>query len=175
MSIQVRFVSYQYKRWMRAADKIKVFALIEEGNLPRKMSIEYIDEIRKNISAGRYASSYARYNERYKEWKYQIFKSSGSFWELRGELMASLRSYKEGKGWFGGIPAGVYDSGNVSWFGAGNKGRRVPIAQYAHWMEFGRRGQPARPLFVPTLIEYAAGKAHVTAAVSQQQIGRGWR
>jgi hypothetical protein len=175
MSIQIRFVSYQYKRWIRAIEKIKVIALSEEDNLPRKMSIEYIDEIRKNISAGRYSTTYVRYNQRYQEWKYSVFKSSGGFWELRGELMASLKSFKSGKGWFGGVPAGVYDSGNVSWFGQGDKGRKVLIAQYANWMEYGRRGQPPRPLFGPTLIEYSAGKAKTTAATSQHQIGKGWR
>jgi hypothetical protein len=160
---------------MRATEKLKSIALSEQENLPRRMSIEYIDEIRKNISSQRYASSYARYNQRYQDWKYNVFKSSGGFWQLRGELMGALRSYKEGKGWFGGIPANVTDSGNVSWFGVGDKGRPVPIAQYGHWMEYGRRGQPPRPLFNPTLIEYADGKGATSANSSQRQIGRGWK
>ena len=77
--------------------------------------------------------------------------------------------------WFGGIAAGVYDTGNVSWLGQGNKGRKVQIAQYGHWMEYGRRGQPARPLFTPTLTEYASGQASATASNSLRQIGGGWR
>lgn len=89
--------------------------------------------------------------------------------------MASLKSYKEKAGWFGGVPAGVVDSGNVSWFGKGDRGRPIPIAQYANWMEYGRRGQPARPLFGPTLIEYADGKAKVMGGNSLNQIGKGWR
>lgn len=175
MTIRVSFVPYQYSRWIRAVDRLKRTALYEKDDLPRRMSIEYIDTIRKNIMAGKYSATYVRYNQRYQEWKYQIFKSSGGFWNLRGELMASLRSEKSGKGWFGGVPANVFDSGNVSWFGKGDKGRKVSIAQYANWMEYGRRGQPSRPLFGPTLIEYSDGKGKATASRSQEKIGRQWR
>ncbi len=175
MSIRIRFVSFQYKRWMRAADKLKRLALFEKEDLPRKMSIEYIDNIRNNINTGRYSSSYAPYNNRYRIWKYFVFRSAGGFWKLRGELVTSLKSYKVGKGWFGGIPANILDSGNVSWFGKGDQGRKIPIAQYAYWMEYGRTGQPARPLFGPTLIEYSDGQAKVTALHSQRKVGKGWR
>jgi len=174
MSIQVRFVSYQYRRWVRAVNKLKRTALVEQDNLPRKMSIEYVDAIRKNISIGRYSTTYTRYNQRYKQWKYEVFGSIGGFWKLRGDLLASLRSHKKGKGWFGGVPANVWDTGGVSWFGP-KYSRRVLIAQYAHWMEYGRRGQPARPLFRPTLIEYSEGKGNKTARNSLNQIGKGWR
>ena len=43
--IQVRFVSYQYNRWKRAVDKLRARAMSEKDNLPRRMSIDYIDEI----------------------------------------------------------------------------------------------------------------------------------
>jgi len=173
--IQVRFVSYQYNRWMRSVEKIKAVAYSEELNLPRRMSIDYTDLIRKNLLTGKYSSTYARYNERYAHWKYQIFKSAGGFWELRGYLLNSIKSFKSGKGWFGGIPAGVMDVGNVSWFGKGDRGRPMPIALYAYWMEYGRRGQPSRPLFRPTLIEYSEGKALARIDESKTKIGEGWR
>lgn len=175
MIIQVRFVSYQYNRWMRAVEKIKKNALSEKENLPRRMSIDYCNLVRKNLLAGKYASTYARYNERYQEWKYKIFRSQGGFWELRGLLLISLKSYKSGNGWFGGIPAGIMDTGNVSWFGKGDRGRPVPIAQYGIWMEYGRRGQPSRPLFRPTLIEYSDTQAIERLDESRIKLRESWR
>lgn len=95
---------------------------------------------------------------------------------MRGELMRSLTTIRlSAKGWLGGIPSGVMDSGNVSWLGGGDKGRPVPIALYAQWMEFGRRGQPARPLFAPTLNEYAKGGAIKRGSESLGKIRSGWR
>ena len=178
--IQVRFVSYQFRRWMRATEKIKATALSEKENLPRRMSIDYVDEIRKNITIGRFSNTYAAYNERYRKWKYTIFKSTGGFWNLRGELLAALEaknmsSTKFTSRWFAGIPAGVFDSGNVSWFGKGDKGRSLPIALYAYYLEYGRRGQPSRPLFRPTLIEYASKGAVKRLEESRKLIMLGWK
>ena len=84
---------------------------------------------------------------------------------------------KEGtaKGWMGGVPSGEMDSGNVSWFGRGDRGRRLPIALYARWMEFGRRGQPERPLFQPTLVEYRTGKAIEQFGKSMAKIRGAWK
>ncbi|MHA2047153.1 MAG: hypothetical protein ACW99G_20365 [Candidatus Thorarchaeota archaeon] len=175
MSIQIRFVSYQYNRWKRAIDRLRKIALIQENELPRRMSIDYVDLIRKNIYTGKYNATYPRYNQRYMWWKYLVMHSVGSFWYLRGELVLSLRSRKAKRGWFGGIPEGVLDSGNVSWLGKGDRGRRIPIAQYAHWMEYGRAGQPPRPLFRPTLIEYSQGKALVRLKEVRNMLIGAWR
>jgi hypothetical protein len=160
---------------MRAIDKLKRLALADKDNLPRQMSIEYIDMIRKNIYAGTYSSTYSPYNERYRKWKYLVFNSRGGFWNLRTELITSLTSKKIRGGWFGGVPAGVHDSGNVSWLGKGNRGRRMLIAQYAIWMEYGRSGQPSRPLFGPTLIDYAAKKAPIKLEGSRKRLMGAWR
>ena len=136
---------------MRAAERVKRTARFQQNDLPRLMSIDYIDAIRKNISIGKYASTYAKYSQRYREWKYLIFKSTGGFWYLRGELFTSLKSFK------------------------GDKGRRMPIALYAYWLEYGRRGQPARPLFRPTLVEYSEQKALLRLEDSRQKLMGGWR
>ena len=173
-------MSFQYKRWMRAVDGLRRIALSEKENLPRRMSIEYIDMIRLNIFTGKYSSTYPRYNDRYRRWKYMVFKSAGGFWQLRGDLVTALQSKKRtstayGATWFGGIPGNVRDTGNVSWLGKGNRGRVLPIALYANWMEYGRRGQPARPLFRPTLIEYAGKKALVRLGESRRLLMRRWQ
>jgi len=173
-------VSFQYKRWMRAVDGLKRIALSEKENLPRKMSIDYIDLIRLNIFTGKYSSTYARYSERYRKWKYMVFKSTGGFWQLRNELVMSLQSKRKtstkyiGR-WFGGIPSNARDTGGVSWLGKGDKGRPLSIALYANWMEYGRSGQPARPLFRPTLIEYAEKKATVRLGQSRRLLMGRWQ
>ena len=178
--IQVRFVSYQYKRWMRAADRLKATAFAERDDLPRRMSIDYIDTIRKYIYTNRFGATYSRYNRRYRQWKYMIFKSSGGFWHLKGDLVTALQS-KWRKSttytstWFGGIPSNAYDSGGKSWLGTGNRGRKMSIAQYANWMEYGRAGQPSRPLFRPTLIEYASGKGTKRLSESRQRLLGRWK
>lgn len=175
--ITVRFVSYQYNRWIRAIDKLRVAALSERDNLPRLMSIDYIDAIRKNIYTGKFNGTYRPYNPRYSDWKYGTYSkvAIGSFWILSGDLVASLKSQKMGRAWFGGIPAGVYDTGGKSWLGRGDRGERKLIAQYANWMEYGRRGQPSRPLFRPTLGEYVSGKALTRLGEARSKLLGGWR
>ena len=130
MRIYVSFKGSHFIRWIRANHRVRTIAGHQLNDLPYRQALDYIDLIRKNISSDKYGGSYATYTRRYATWKYNIFRSTGGFWELRGELMAALKAIKIGKGWLGGIPAGVMDSGNVSWLGIGDKGRPVPIALY---------------------------------------------
>lgn len=178
-SISIRFVGFQYKRWMKAALREIETAALEQSNLPRRMAIDYADLLRTNITSGKFDSSYAPYNMRYFDWKYFVFGSDYGFWRLRGELFRAISVFRHRdgkvKGWMGGIPSGEMDSGNVSWLGKGDRGRRLPIALYARWMEFGRRGQPERPLFQPTLVEYRAGGAVDQLFRTAARLRRAWR
>ena len=179
-TIRIRFIGFQLKRWLRACDKILATAALEEDRLPFRMATDYSDLIRVNITSGKYDSAYQGYNLRYYHWKYVVFRAQNvGFWKLRGQLFKSISVFKHAdgklKGWMGGIPSGEMDSGNVSWLGTGDKGRRLPIALYARWMEFGRRGQPERPLFQPTLVEYRTGKAISQFARSMAKIKGAWR
>ena len=178
--IQVRFVSYQYNRWKRAVEKLRAIALSEKDNLPRRMSIDYIDEIRSNIYSGKFNGTYRSYNPRYADWKYGVYGSIGSFWFLAGDLVTSMVAKQRmstvyTSKWFGGIPANARDTGGKSWLGKGDKGRIMSIAQYGNWMEYGRAGQPARPLFRPTLIEYSSGKALTRLGEARRRLIGGWR
>jgi hypothetical protein len=139
------------------------------------MAFEFIDLIRDNIQTGKYDASYPAYNERYAHWKYNIYGSQGGFWFLRGDLYRSLSVFKEESGWMAGVPAGVMDYGMKSWFGANVARRQLPIALYARWMEFGRAGQPERPLFQPTTVEYWRGGMRNKAAESLGFIKGEWR
>ena len=175
MKIRATFIGRDFIRWIRASQRVRTIAGNQLNDLPYRQALDYIDLIRKNISSDKYGATYADYNPRYASWKYNIFRSTGGFWELRGELLAALKAIKFGRGWLGGIPAGVMDSGNVSWLGIGDKGRSIPIALYGQWMEYGRRGQPARPLFGPTLDEYSGAGAVKRGIESLKRIRSGWR
>jgi len=176
--INIRFIGFQLRRWYRACDKELLTAKLETDRLPFRMATDYADLIRVNITTAKYGSAYQAYNLRYFDWKYNVFNAKGHFWKLRGELLKAISvfKHKDGKlkGWMGGIPSGEMDSGNVSWLGKGDKGRRLPIALYARWMEFGRRGQPERPLFQPTLVEYRTGKAIEQFGRSMAKIKGAW-
>jgi len=177
--IHIKFIGFQFKRWMRACTSEMFVANLEEDRLPYRMATDYSDLLRKNIQSGKFDSSYSPYNLRYHDWKYNIFGSKYGFWRLRGELFKSISvfKHKEGKdkGWMGGIPSGEQDSGNVSWLGKGDRGRKMPIALYARYMEFGRRGQPARPLFQPTLVEYTTGGAIEQFAKTTLKFRGAWK
>jgi len=178
-SVGIKFVGFQIKRWIAACLLEQRTVEEERDRLPYRQAIDYSDMLRQNITSGKFDSGYSPYNMRYFNWKYNVFKSTGGFWKLRGELLAAISVFKmrEGKslGWMGGIPSGETDSGNVSWFGTGDKGRRMPIAQYARWLEFGRRGQPERPLFQPTLVEYKDGGAKKQLAITSLRIKGAWK
>ena len=177
--INIRFVGFQLKRWMRAIDKEIVTANVEADRMPYRMATDYTDLLRTNITTGKFDSSYKPYNLRYFDWKYFVFGSNYGFWRLRGELFSAITVFKHRdkklSGWMGGIPSGEMDSGNVSWLGRGDRGRRLPIALYARWMEFGRRGQPARPLFQPTLVEYKTGGAMQRLAETRRRFSSVWK
>lgn len=164
---------------MRACTREVDASIIEEERLPYRQATDYADLLRVNITTGKYDASYQPYNLRYFDWKYFIFGSNYGFWRLRGELFKSISVFKhsEGRktGWMGGIPSGEMDSGNVSWLGKGDKGRRLPIALYARWMEYGRRGQPERPLFQPTLVEYQGKGAWEQALKTLAKFKGSWR
>jgi hypothetical protein len=178
-AVQIRFVSFQYNRWKRATEKEQTTAFLEEDRLPYRMATDYSDLLRVNITSGKFDAGYKPYNLRYFDWKYFVFGSNYGFWRLRGELFRAISVFKQRsgriKGWMGGIPSGETDSGNVSWLGKGDRGRPVPIAQYARWMEFGRRGQPERPLFQPTLVEYRTGGAVKQLAATSIKFRGAWR
>ena len=73
----------------------------------------------------------------------------------------------------GGIQAGM-KVGGTSWFGKGDKGHFVDIAQIARWLEFGRRRQSARPLFQPTTVEYWKEGFEKRGAESLRKIKGAW-
>lgn len=147
-------------------------AIVESDKLPYTHAVNYVNYVRSHITAGTFSSYYAPYSKRYAEWKDKYFGNRG-FWILKGHLLASLTAFRHQNGWMGGIPAGLMVEGS-SWYGDGSTGQPRSIAEYGSWMEYGREGQPARPLFVPTMLDYANPAAKTEGLLALNRIGRKW-
>ena len=152
-NVYVRFNKLHLARWMRATNKINSILKTEKKDLPYRNAVDFSNLLVSNISTQKYSAGYAPLNTRYREWKSKYGRSGREFWALFNRLIQRISAFKVTGGWMGGIQAGL-KVGGTSWFGKGDKGHIVDIAQYARWLELGRRGQPARPLFQPTTSEY---------------------
>jgi len=122
--------------------------------LPWEMANEYANNLRKNIQTGAFASTYPPYNLRYEDYKYKMVGHLKP-WVLFGDVLANISVWHwrkgRGRGFKAGIPAGRMDRGEKGWFGTGAPSS---IAAYAAANEFGLGPTPARPVFIPTLLQY---------------------
>lgn len=187
VSVGIRLDVGDLTKWLRALDRIEAEARRQSREAPRKESIDYKHLLVGNIMGQRHMSGYAAYNTRYAAWKAQYGRAHG-YWQLFGDLVRNIVStrttYPFGTSqltyaFFSGIPAGVKDSGGKSWFGRGHKGASKDIAWYARIMEKGSAsgGQvhPARPIFEPTMEEYAQSGWITRGAEALNEIGKRWR
>lgn len=172
-TITIKFIPNQFRRWLNACNALSRQAITERNNLPFRLAGGYVNELRRAISSGMYDGSYPPYSPRYLYWKRNVFKSNRNFWVLKSNLVRSLTAFKFGKGWIGGVPAGIMVSG-TSWFGGGDSGAARDVAQYARWMEYGRRGQPPRPLFQPVLNDFRKYDAERIGLKSLRRIAKKW-
>jgi hypothetical protein len=138
------------------------------AQLPRKLALYYVANIRMFIMYQKFMSNYQGYNPDYAAWKQKYGKGRG-FWNLYGDLVTNLSVFRKGRDWFGGISYYAMDSGNKSWFGEGDKGKVKRIAMYGSVMEEGIRVStnrsgvhPARPLFTPVLKDFASSQSKAT-------------
>jgi len=148
-----RFNQLHFIRWNNALTRTSSILKLEKNDLPYRNAVAFSHLIVANINNQKYAAGYAPLNERYKEWKSKYGRTKKGFWALFNRLIGRVSAFKVTGGWMGGIEAGHKVSG-TSWLGKGNKGHAVDIAEYARFLEFGRRRQPERPLFQPTTVEY---------------------
>ena len=150
------------KRILRALTKVESSVKIYVDQLPYTGAVKFAHTLRQNIESQKFASTYAPYSERYRKWK-GVAKGKTDFWVLYGDLLRNIVVMQSSglhhfrKGWFAGIPPGIMDRGGKSWLhpkGSGNPGKSKEIAKYFYWGEYGRRGQPARPVITPTAKEF---------------------
>ena len=153
MNITAEFSRAELQKIYKNIYKIKRVVKGLINTLPKDASRQYSELVKNAIINGK--GSHAKYRPSYKAWKDS--KGFGSkFWKLKGDLERATGSYKlkETKDtceYLGGVKAGIKDSGGKNW---NQKGPSKDIAWYGRMMEFGRRGQKARPLFGPMARKY---------------------
>ncbi len=167
LQIQVRFpvdklqeATIQMERTLIAASK----------SAPRRLSVQYLRLLKKNLTGQKYASMYPPLAKAYQKKKGE--KGLGtSFWRFSGDLYSELTVRRVlDTEWFAGVPAGVVgDEGDViaeyGW-----------IAEEGGW--FKRKGgghHPARPLFRFTLNDFFAKEAQEEGRKILDEIGRSWK
>jgi len=176
--IKVYFVVEDLRRIFGAITKVNNTVLREANALPFRCANEFRFLIISNILSQTHMGGYSAYSERYKEWKEKTVGHT-DFWKLFGTLMKNITVFRIPKrgysyAWMGGITPGVSSTGGESMFKSGG-GRPVLISAYGKWMEFGRKGQPARPLFGPTTKEYSANKLPAQVGKTSIFIRGSWR
>jgi len=175
--MEVSFVSSDLFRIWKASWKVFDAAMRQAAEMPKRGSRQYAQNVIQAINAQKYG--WARHSVYYEGWKY-LHGFSPKKWVLSGELLQAINSYplkvNIGTGstrtteYFSGIPWEIKDSGGKNFF------RNQPpqnIAWYARMLEYGRKGQPPRPLFRPEF-EAFKGIWKLNMFKAKGQIRRAW-
>lgn len=182
-NVYIRFNRLHLIRWTNSVKRISSILKLEKKDLPYRNAVDFSHLLVSNINSQKYSAGYAPLNTRYKDWKSKYGRSGKEFWSLFNRLIQRISAFKVTGGWMGGIEAGM-KVGGTSWFGkglgrsrkgGGGLGHVVDVAQYARWLEFGRRGQPKRPLFQPTTVEYWKEGFEKRGKESLYKIRGAWR
>jgi hypothetical protein len=185
LSTEVQLEDADLKRIIAAIDAVSNAVVFYSEEAPRKMALAYLVILRKNIIGGKYSGLFPAYHPRYAEWKKKVTGSTGKFWVLFSDLIMALKVFPEpGRGYWAGVPTGVYDRGGKSWLGEGKsgQGKRKSIAMYGSVMEEGYGNHPARPLFTLTYRDFSfsgnlagAGPAWTVGEQVLKIIGSNWK
>ena len=181
MPVYVEINKEEHRRLLGAINRvdnaIRYWGTTDGGELNRRCAIGYSQMVLKNIMSMNRPSP--PYSKRYRSWKYEYGRMGyPAPWRLFGDLIAALTFWRgrtatgssAGRtGWYGGIPKEAMDFGGKSWFGKGNAGKSKSIAMYAAVNE------ARRPIFWPTLLEYAQTEWPKQADVAMRSIRREWR
>lgn len=157
---RVYFNQNDLQRLIFATHKEESQAELQVHDMQRRCAVDFLMLLRRNILTNRHTGNYDSLSSDYRKWKKDHGKMGMGFWKLFGDLFRSLQTSKIGRqsrwraGYFAGVPRGARDSGGKSWYGKGDKGASKSIEQIGTWMEEGRTGQPARPIFGPTTEGY---------------------
>jgi len=158
--IKVEFKIEDLERLKSAMVKLSVSAQDQATNrMPKLGAIQFRDRVADAILSQKHVGSDWGYSEKYAKWKAAQGKDDG-YWWLAGDLVSALSISKLGNGWFSGVPAGIKDSGGKSY----GEGKSRDIAWYGRIVEWGgvfpspkgAQTHKPRPVFVPTLNEFAA-------------------
>lgn len=178
MQIKVILVSSDLQRMYGAVHRVNNTATLQARENPYRNAVAFRNLLLFNINSQKYMSGYTLSKE-YGKWKKEKVGHI-KFWKLFGHLIKNLTVFPVGGGfgrmnkWMSGITPGVMDKGGTSMHGS-KGGRPVLISAYGRWMEFGRRGQPARPIFGPTTKEYSMGRWLRMGKKSIVAVKKAWR
>ncbi len=171
--IYVAPVADDVARILKALSRIEIQVRLQAKVVPYRSAVDYQHLVIHNLTSQRFAGGYAPYSDIYRDWKLRQ-ELGMQFWKLYGDLVENIKVFKAGDNWMAGVTPGVMATISSSMFGKAKGVRRVLISQYALWMEYGRRGQPARPLFRPTKTEYRRRGFVIQGQKSLRAIKRGW-
>lgn len=167
LQIQVQFPTDKLQEALVLMDRTLTAA---SKTAPRRLSVRYLQLLKKNLLGQRYASMYPALARTYQERKKERGLGT-SFWRFSSDLFSELtvRRLTETE-WFSGVPAGI----------RGDEGDLIAeygwIAEEGGW--FKRKGggyHPARPLFRFTLNDFFAKEAQEEGQKILDEIGRSWK
>ena len=152
MQISVKIDQADLQRLMSALSGVQSVVKVQGlDTMQWQCSTDYYQLVMANML--KRSSPSPAYTDRYSKWKQKYgWMGYPSPWRLRGDLMRSLGSYRYGNGYLGGVQPGAMDSGGKSWFG---KGRLGPSGKIKSIEMYGNVEEERRPLFGPTMDEYA--------------------
>jgi len=143
--IQIVFDPTDMTRYLRALYKLGVKVQIWQNTICYRGATDYFQLVHKNIMSEKYSGAYPAYSEKYGKWKQKKGYKYPGWWKLEQNLLNALTVFKTEDGWMGGIPAGL----------GGSRGGTIAVYGSAGEFESFRGDQPARPVFEPTMQEYA--------------------
>jgi hypothetical protein len=185
IGIGVKLNPQDVRKWLKALNSVEYRARwwlkAGGGELNRRLSVAYSNKVVANILSNKW--SFVPYKERYAKWKKDAGLGSEPFWKLKGDLVQSITNFRESKGWTGGIPANVVDSGGKSWFHKLNEGKikRKRIAMIGTVLEFGGDYTSSgggfhhkRPVLANTLDEFELQNYSGIPGLMMNDIERAW-
>ena len=143
-------------RILFALAKVEAAVELQKTDMPYYSAVDFQHLVISNLGSQKYAVGYAPYSEMYKDWKLKQ-QVDMKYWKLYGDLVQNIKAFRISlgggqSGWMAGVVPGVTASISSQMWGTVKK--KVLLSLTARRMEFGRKGQPARPLFGPTRVEY---------------------
>lgn len=157
--LRIELKKSDLKRILRALDKINIRSTFWANEIGRLQSLDYTNELKVAILSEKYAP-YSPYSKRYAAWKKKRYPYPG-WWKLTRSLLGVIESRKVGNNWFAGVHRSATNKEGES------------IAEYAIKNEYGIE-RPERPVFRPTLIDYAPTGGAKRASTALKDISNAW-
>jgi len=173
--ISVKINQADTARIMGALNRLQTTVKVQgKDTMQFKCATDYYQLVLNNINKRH--SPRPAYSRRYKNWKYEYgWQGYPSPWKLKGDLVQSLGSFRFGDGYLGGVQPGARDSGGKSWHGKGKKGQKGTYKSIEMYGRVGEYGKKKRPVFEPTMEEYAKDGWQKRGDEMITRMGADWR